>query len=125
MKRFLFLLFVISALIIGSATYVYAQEPPDDVGASAIDLTTFTGIVAAVSLFVTQLAKIVPVVYEKTWLKIVVSVAVATVASLLAWHFDWAAFLRDKTWWTAVFYGVGAGLTASGAYDLIKAVFRD
>jgi fluoride ion exporter CrcB/FEX len=124
MKRFLFLLFVISALIIGSATYVYAQEPPDDVGASAIDLTTFTGIVAAVSLFVTQLAKIVPTVYEKTWLKIVVSVAVATVVSLLAWNFGWAQFLKDLPWWTAVFYGVGAGLTASGAYDLIKALVR-
>lgn len=121
MKRFLF--FVILLLSIESATYVYGQDQPADADASAIDLTTFTGIVAAVSLVVTQLAKIVPAVYEKAWLKISVSVAIAVIASLLAWHFGWAAFLQGLAWWMAVFYGVGAGLTASGAYDLIKSLF--
>jgi hypothetical protein len=123
MKRFLFLFlfFVILALSVWSATYVYAQEAPDEAGSSAIDLTTFTGLVAAVSLAVTQLAKIVSAVYEKTWLKITVSIVVAVVVSLLAWRFGWAAFLQGLAWWMAVFYGIGAGLAASGAYDLIKA----
>jgi hypothetical protein len=122
MKQFLFLTLVISLLSLLSVTYVYAQEAPPEGSISAIDLTTFTGIVAAVSLTVTQLAKIVPSVSQKNWLKILISVAVATVASLLAWYFGWAQFLQGLAWWMAVFYGIGAGLTASGAYDLIKSL---
>ncbi|MDR2764122.1 MAG: hypothetical protein LBB90_03725 [Tannerella sp.] len=124
MKRFLFLFTLMMSLSLGGAVYVYAQEAPADAGSpAALDLTTFTGIVAAVSLVVTQLAKIIPVVAEKTWLKILVSVGVAILASLLAWHFGWAQFLQGLAWWMAVFYGAGAGLTASGAYDLIKSLF--
>jgi hypothetical protein len=123
MKRFLCLFSVIMALYVWSVTYVYAQEALPEEVVSAIDLTTFTGLVAAVSLAVTQLARVVPAVYEKTWLKITVSVVVAVVASLPAWHFGRAAFLQGLAWWMAVFYGVGAGLTASGTYDLIKSLF--
>jgi hypothetical protein len=122
MKRFLFLTSVISLLSLLSVTYVYAQEAPPEGSISAIDLTTFTGIVAAVSLAVTQLAKIIPAVSQKNWLKILTSVGVAVAASLLAWHFGWAQFLQGLSWYMAVFYGVGAGLTASGAYDLIKSL---
>jgi hypothetical protein len=125
MKRFLFLTLLILSFPLASATYVYAQEsPPADVD-FAVDLTTFTGIVAFVSLAVTQLAKIIPAVSQKNLLKILVSVGVAIVATLLAWHFSWAQFLQGLSWWMAVFYGVGAGLTAAGAYDLIKAFVSD
>ncbi|MDR1676006.1 MAG: hypothetical protein LBR86_06025 [Tannerella sp.] len=124
MKRFLFLIFGMLSLSLMSVMYVYAGESPPQETVSAIDLTTFTGLVAAVSLAVTQLAKMLPVVAEKNGLKILVSVAVAIVASLLAWHFGWAPFLQGLTWYMAVCYGVGAGLTASGAYDFIKALFN-
>jgi hypothetical protein len=123
MKRFVFLFLVIMSLSAVRAAYVYAQAAPEDAGVSAIDLTTFTGIVGAVSLAVTQLAKLVPAVQAQTWLKILVSVGVAILASLLAWHFGLAQFLQGLAWWMAVCYGVGAGLTASGAYALRKSLF--
>ena len=125
MKRFLLLFYLILTLSMSGIFCVYAQSdaPPEEGTVPAIDLTTFTGIVAAVSLVVTQLAKILPVVYEKNCLKILLSIGIAVAASLLAWHFGWAAFLQGLAWWMAVFYGVGAGLTASGAYDLIKSLF--
>jgi hypothetical protein len=123
MKRFLFFTLVISSLSLWSVTYAYAQEAPPEESVSAIDLTTFTGIVAAVSLIVTQLAKLIPAVSEKNWLKILVSVAVAVAVSLPARHFGLAQFLQGLSWWMVVCYGIGAGLTASGAYDLIKSLF--
>jgi hypothetical protein len=124
MKRFLFLFSVTVALALPGATYLYAQQaPPETDTPSAVDLTTFTGIVAAVSMIVTQLAKIIPAVSRKNGLKILLSVAVAIAASLLAWHFGWASFLQGVAWWTAVCCGIAAGLAASGAYDLIKSFF--
>jgi hypothetical protein len=99
MKKSLFLILTVLSLSLLPVAYMYAQEaPPEADTPAAIDLTTFTGIVAAVSLPVTQLAKIVPAVYEKTWLKIAVSVGVAVAASLLAWHFGWAQFPGGLSW---------------------------
>lgn len=124
MKRFLFsTLLIVSLSLSGLTLYAQIDAPADEGSVPAIDPTTFTGIVAAVSLVVTQPAKILPVVYEKNWLKIAVSVGMAIAASLPAWHFGWASFLQGLARWMAVCYGVGAGLTAGGAYDPIKSLF--
>lgn len=88
-----------------------------------IDITTFTGIVALISLIVTQLAKYIKIVNENLFVKIGVSIVSGALISLLAWQLGVAEFLSGMTWWQAAIQGALAGLTASGAYDMLKGMF--
>lgn len=107
-------------------TCVVAQDslpdPPDTV--FVLNLTTFTGIVAAISLVGTQLVKLIPAIGNSTLLKILASVVIGIAATLISWHFGWADFLIGLNWWKAIIYGFLSGLTASGAYDLINNTFK-
>ena len=103
-------------------TCVFAQasgvaDNPDTVG-----LTTFAGITALVSLLGTQLAKFVPYIGEHDWCKILCSVGIGILASLLAWGLQLADFMDGYLWWQALLAGVASGLSACGFYDLVKAI---
>lgn len=103
-------------------TCVFAQasgvaDNPDTAG-----LTTFAGITALVSLLGTQLAKLVPYIGEHGWCKILCSVGIGILASLLAWGVQLAGFMDGYLWWQALLAGVASGLSACGFYDLVKAV---
>ncbi len=98
-------------------------QPDPEVSSSVFDLSTFTGIVAVISLIVTQLAKKIPVISTNTILKILVSVIVGIAASLLSWWLGLADFLTGLLWWQVLIQGLLAGLTACGFYDLFKGVF--
>ncbi|MDR2917282.1 MAG: hypothetical protein LBV74_21010 [Tannerella sp.] len=122
-KKSMFFLMAMFVIMLPS----FAQNPVPandlaDVSGIVFDLSTFAGIVAFVSLVVTQLAKKLPVVETNTILKILVSVAVGMLASLLSWKFGWADFLAGLLWWQVLVQGALAGLAACGAYDLIKSV---
>ena len=101
---------------------VVAQDFGNGDVATWLDLSSFTGIVAIVSLIVTQIAKLIPVVESKTILKILVSAVAGVVISFVGWKFSFAAFLYGLSAWQALLYGVFAGLSACGFYDLIKSV---
>ncbi len=123
MKKYLFLfvaMFVIALPVFSQATDRTGDI--SDVPAIVFDWSTFAGITAFVSLAVTQLAKRIPVVETHAVLKILVSVAVGMVVSLLSWKFGWADFLSGLLWWQVLIQGLLAGLSACGAYDLIKSV---
>lgn len=103
-------------------TCVFAQasgvaDNPDTVG-----LTTFAGITALVSLLGTQLAKLVPYIGEHDWCKILCSVGIGILASLLAWGLQLPGFMDGYLWWQALLAGVASGLSACGFYDLVKAI---
>lgn len=126
MKRILILMGMM--LMVSFSISMYSQEvllPAGELSQIAIDLSTFTGIVAFVSLAVTQLAKFVPVINSRVIWKILTSVAAGCVSTLISWRMDLAAFLADLAWWQMVIQGVLAGLTACGAYDLIKSAISN
>lgn len=89
---------------------------------TSISLTTFAGITALVSLLGTQLAKLVPYISEHNWCKILCSVGIGILASMLSWGLQLADFMLNFEWWQALLTGVASGLSASGFYDLVKAV---
>jgi uncharacterized membrane protein len=105
------------------AQEVINVENPPDVGWS-FDFSTFAGIVAIVSLAVTQCAKIIPFVSQNTFAKIASSVLVASVLMLIAWHFELAEFLAGLTFWNVILQGLLAGLSSCGIYDLVKNVLK-
>jgi hypothetical protein len=120
MKKYL-LLMAAGLLLIALPAFAQSADGAEPV--SVFDVTTFTGIVAAVSFAVTQAAKLIPLIAEKALYKVLCSLAVGVACCFLGWRLGFAGFLDDLTWWQVLLNGIAAGLTASGAYDLLKNLF--
>lgn len=123
MKKLFFILTIAIMFLTAFAASTYAQDPDVPQTVNAIDLSTFAGIVAAISLVVTQIAKISPVISEKTVYKILISVGTGILLSFFAWWINIAPFLTDMLWWQVLIQGVLSGGSACGVYDFIKSLF--
>lgn len=89
-----------------------------------LDLSTFTGIVAVISSVVTQIFKLIPDIDGSKIAKIGISVAVGIAVCMLAWVLKISEPLAGLIWWQTLIYGVAAGLSGCGFYDLVKVVWE-
>lgn len=89
-----------------------------------IDLSTFGGIVAVISPVVTQIFKLIPAIDGSKVAKIGISVAVGIAVCMLAWVLKISEPLAGLIWWQTLIYGVAAGLSGCGFYDLVKVVWE-
>ena len=104
---------------------VFAQTEVSNEGTQIIlDLSTFTGIVAVISSVVTQIFKLIPAIDGSKIAKIGISVAVGIVVCMLAWVLKISEPLAGLIWWQTLIYGVAAGLSGCGFYDLVKVVWE-
>ena len=101
-------------------TEVVAEEP----AGISIDVSTFTGIVALVSMIVTQIAKVWKKVDESSLIKRAISAVVGIAAFMICWALQVAPLFEGMVWWWALIYGARAGLAASGFYALIKDIWK-
>lgn len=100
-----------------------AQEViPPEAGSIVIDLTTFTGVMAVVSMVVTQLVKVVPAIGSKKIYKILTAIAVGIVVCMVAWLLGISPLLEGQQWWEVLIYGLAVALSSSGFYDLVSAI---
>lgn len=100
-----------------------AQEAvASEAGGVVIDLTTFGGITALVSALVTQILKVVPSINGSKLAKIGISAGVGIVVCILGWILKLSDPLAGLVWWQVLIYGLAAGLSGCGFYDLVKAV---
>lgn len=88
------------------------------------DLSTFGGIVAVISAIVTQILKVIPSIDGSKIAKIGISVAVGIVVCILSWLLKVSEPLAGLIWWQTLIYGVAAGLSGCGFYDLVKVVWE-
>lgn len=108
-------------LFVGGA---FAQTEVSNEGTQIIlDLSTFTGIVAVISSVVTQIFKLIPAIDGSKIAKIGISVAVGIVVCMLAWVLKISEPMAGLIWWQTLIYGVAAGLSGCGFYDLVKVVW--
>lgn len=84
------------------------------------DFSSFTGIMALISLVVTQLSKLIPSIKEKKWAKPLVSIAVGILSCLFGWILQISPVLEGLIWYMVILYGVFAGLSACGLYSILK-----
>jgi hypothetical protein len=84
------------------------------------DFASFTGIMALISLVVTQLSKLIPSIKEKKWAKPLVSIAVGILSCLFGWILQISPVLEGLIWYMVILYGVFAGLSACGLYSILK-----
>ena len=121
MKKIVFVLCLLMLLVSG----IYAQtaiEPETPDTTFIVDLGTFTGIVALISTIVTQILKIIPAIKESKAAKIGVSVAIGVIVCMLSWILQLTPLLTGVPWWESALYGIAAGLSGCGFYDVVKAI---
>ena len=104
---------------------VFAQTEVSNEGTQIIlDLSTFGGIVAVISPVVTQIFKLIPAIDGSKIAKIGISVGVGIAVCMLAWVLKISEPLAGLIWWQTLIYGVAAGLSGCGFYDLVKVVWE-
>lgn len=104
---------------------VFAQtEVISEEAQFAIDLSTFGGIVGLTSSAVTQIFKAFPSIDGSKIAKIGISVGVGIIVCILAWVLKISEPLAGLIWWQTLIYGVAAGLSGCGFYDLVKVVWE-
>ena len=108
-------------MVLPCAGSVFAQEVTTPETSFALDLGTFTGIVAVVSALVTQITKVVPAISDSKLFKILVSSGTGIVVCMSCWVLKATPLLNDLPWWQGLLYGLAAGLSGCGFYDVIKA----
>lgn len=118
MKKFIFMFMALLTLAIPAlAAEGIRIAPASEV---VIDVGSFTGIVALVSMIATQILKVIPAIKENKLAKIGISVAVGIIVYMVCWVLQVSHIL----WWVALLYGLAAGLSACGFYDIIKAIYN-
>lgn len=121
MKKIVLVMSILMLFVCGA----FAQTEVSNEGTQIIlDLSTFGGIVAVISSVVTQIFKLIPSIDGSKIAKIGISVAVGIVVCMLAWVLKVSEPLAGLIWWQTLIYGVAAGLSGCGFYDLVKVVWE-
>ena len=121
MKKIVLVMSMLLLFVCGA----FAQTEVSNEGTQIIlDLSTFTGIVAVISSVVTPIFKLIPAIDGSKIAKIGISVAVGIVVCMLAWVLKISEPLAGLIWWQTLIYGVAAGLSRCGFYDLVKVVWE-
>lgn len=121
MKKIVLVMSMLMLFVCG----VFAQTEVSNEGTQIIlDLSTFGGIVAVISPVVTQIFKLIPAIDGSKIAKIGISVAVGIVVCMLSWLLKVSEPLAGLIWWQTLIYGVAAGLSGCGFYDLVKVVWE-
>lgn len=122
MKKFIFMFMALLTLAIPAlAAEDIGIAPASEV---VIDVGSFTGIVALVSMIATQILKVIPAIKENKLAKIGISVVVGIIVCMVCWVLQVSPILISMKWWVALLSGLAAGLSACGFYDIIKAIYN-
>lgn len=121
MKKLVLVMSMLLLFVCGA----FAQTEVSNEGTQIIlDLSTFGGLVAVISSVVTQIFKLVPSIDGSKIAKIGISVGVGIIVCMLAWVLKISEPLAGLIWWQTLIYGVAAGLSGCGFYDLVKVVWE-
>lgn len=118
-------IFLVMSMLLLFVCGAFAQTEVSNEGTQIIlDLSTFGGIVAVISPVVTQIFKLIPAIDGSKIAKIGISVGVGIIVCMLAWVLKISEPLAGLIWWQTLIYGVAAGLSGCGFYDLVKVVWE-
>ena len=109
-------------LLLVSCALMAQEVTPSEAG-TMIDVTTFGGMMALVTMVVTQFAKLIPFINEHKWAKVLTSLGVGIAATMACWGLQVSDYLAGLVWWQALIAGAAVGLSSCGFYDVIKALW--
>ena len=114
-------MYLMGLLLVSCA--LMAQETTPAEAGTMIDVTTFGGMMALVTMVVTQFAKLIPFINEHKWAKVLTSLGVGIAATMACWGLQVSDYLAGLVWWQALIAGAAVGLSSCGFYDVIKALW--
>lgn len=121
LKKLIIMLNMLLMFIVGIAAQTAMGLSEEVVEPGLVtDFASFTGIMALISLVVTQLSKLIPSIEERKWAKPLVSIAVGILSCLFGWILQISPVLEGLIWYMVILYGVFAGLSACGLYSILK-----
>ena len=121
LKKLIIMLNMLLMFIVGIAAQTAMGLSEEVVEPGLVtDFASFTGIMALISLVVTQLSKLIPSIKENKWAKPLVSIAVGILSCLFGWILQISPVLEGLIWYMVILYGVFAGLSACGLYSILK-----
>ena len=109
-------------LLLVSCALMAQEVTPSEEG-TMIDVTTFGGMMALVTMVVTQFAKIIPFIAEHKWAKVLSAIVVGIAATMACWGLQVSDYLMGLLWWQALIAGAAVGMSSAGFYDVIKALW--
>lgn len=121
LKKLIIMLNMLLMFVVGIAAQTAMSLSEEVVEPGLVtDFASFTGIMALISLVVTQLSKLIPGISERKWAKPLVSIAVGILSCLFGWILQISPVLEGLIWYRVILYGVFAGLSACGLYSILK-----
>ena len=121
LKKLIIMLNMLLMFVVGIAAQTAIGSSEEVVEPGLVtDFASFTGIMALISLVVTQLSKLIPSIKEKKWAKPLVSIVVGILSCLFGWILQISPVLEGLIWYMVILYGVFAGLSACGLYSILK-----
>lgn len=114
-------MYLMGLLLVSCA--LMAQETTPAEAGTMIDVTTFGGMMALVTMVVTQFTKLIPFISEHKWAKVLTSLGVGIAATMACWGLQVSDYLAGLVWWQALIAGAAVGLSSCGFYDVIKALW--
>lgn len=119
MKKFILLLF---SLLVPFA--LIAQETaPAEAGDVVVNVNTFNGMMALVTVIVTALVTKIDFVSNNKWAKVLSAIVIGIAATMVCWTLQVSDYLAGLIWWQALVSGAAVGLSSCGFYDVIKALW--
>lgn len=119
MKKMMYLM----GLLLVSCALMAQETTPAEAG-TMIDVTTFGGMMALVTMVVTQFAKLIPFINEHKWAKVLTSLGVGIAATMACWGLQVSDYLAGLLWWQALIAGAAVGMSSAGFYDLVKCIYQ-
>lgn len=110
-------------LLLMSSALIAQETVPAEAG-TMIDVTTFGGMIALVTMVVTQFAKLIPFINEHKWAKVLTSLGVGIAATMACWGLQVSDYLMGLLWWQALIAGAAVGMSSAGFYDLVKCIYQ-
>lgn len=101
-----------------------AQETvPAEAGDVVVNVNTFNGMMALVTVIVTALVTKIDFVTNHKWAKVLSAIVVGIAATMACWGLQVSDYLAGLVWWQALIAGAAVGLSSCGFYDVIKALW--
>lgn len=119
MKKMMYLM----GLLLVSCALMAQETTPAEAG-TMIDVTTFGGMMALVTMVVTQFTKLIPFINEHKWAKVLTSLGVGIAATMACWGLQVSDYLMGLLWWQALIAGAAVGMSSAGFYDLVKCIWQ-
>ena len=116
------MMLMMGLLLMSSA--LIAQETGTETAGTMIDVTTFGGMMALVTMAVTQFSKLIPFINEHKWAKVLTSLGVGIAATMACWGLQVSDYLAGLVWWQALIAGAAVGMSSCGFYDLVKSIYQ-